>query len=42
MRWRGLSLFEVLVVMVIITILVAIFVPAVWHFVQYVRHLGDM
>jgi prepilin-type N-terminal cleavage/methylation domain-containing protein len=40
MRKRAWTLLEILVVMAIITILVAAFVPAVWQFEKYVRQLG--
>ena len=37
---RGFSMLELLVVMAIIATLVGIMVPSMFHFIQYVRHLG--
>ena len=39
-REKAFSLLELLVVMGIISILFAIMVPSMFHFIQYVRHLG--
>lgn len=40
MRTRGFSLLELLVVMAIIAVVMAIFIPPLYHFVQYVRHMA--
>jgi prepilin-type N-terminal cleavage/methylation domain-containing protein len=41
MRGRGFSLMELVIVVAILSILFGLFVPALYHFVQYVRHLGQ-
>lgn len=41
MRPRAVTLLELVVVMAILMILVAIFAPATYHFIRFVRHLGQ-
>jgi len=38
---HALTLLELLIVMSIITLLMAIMVPPMFHFIKYVRHLGQ-
>ena len=41
MYHRAFTLLELVVVMAIMMILVAIFAPATYHFIKFVRHLGQ-
>jgi len=40
MKARGWTLIELLIVLAIVALLLSLFVPALYHFIKYVRHLG--